>query len=139
MATRWKESKMPRKKKESHLTRREEQILAILYRRGEASVADLEKMLPGSPTSGAVRRLLNLLHGKGAIEFRQDGAKKIYRAAIKKDEAGTRALQQVVETFFGGSALRTVGALFDGSKTKLSDKEKKALASLIKNAKNKGR
>jgi predicted transcriptional regulator len=139
MATRWKESTMPRKKKETHLTRREEQIMAILYRRGEASVADLEQMLPGSPTSGAVRRLLNLLHGKGAIEYRQDGARKIYRAAIKKDEAGTRALQQVVETFFGGSAVRTVGALFDSSKAKLSDKEKKALASLIKNARNKGR
>ena len=60
---------MPGRKKEPHLTRREEQILAILYRRGEASVADLEELLPGSPTSGAVRRMLNLLHGKGAIEY----------------------------------------------------------------------
>lgn len=130
---------MRRSKKPKHFTRREEQILAILYRQGEASVADLERLLPGSPSSGAVRRLLNLLHAKGAIEYRHDGAKKIYRAAVEKHEAGSRALQQVVETFFGGSAIRTVGALFDNSTTKLSDEDKKALASLIKNAKNRGR
>ena len=130
---------MPGKTKGVHLTRREEQILVILYRLGEASVADLERLLPGAPTSGAVRRLLNLLHGKGAIEYRHDGAKKIYRATIKKDEAGAKALQHVVDTFFGGSAASTMGALFNDSKTTLSDEEKKALHDLIKNAEEKGR
>ena len=130
---------MPRRKRETHLTRREEQIMAILFRRGEASVADFERLLPGAPTSGAVRRMLNLLHAKGAIEYRQDGAKKIYRPAVKKAEAGTKALQQVVDTFFGGSAVRTMGALFNNSKIKLSDREKKALSSLIENAKENGR
>jgi len=126
-------------KKANHLTRREEQILAVLYRRGEASVADLERLLPDSPTSGALRRLLNLLHAKGAIEYRQDGAKKIYRASVKKDEAGGRALQHVVDTFFGGSAASTVGALFNSKKLKLSSEEKRLLSELIKSAKDKGR
>jgi predicted transcriptional regulator len=127
------------KKKGRHLTRREEQIMAILFRQGEASVADFERLLPGCPTSGAVRRLLNLLHRKGAIEYRQDGARKIYRAAIGKDDAGNEALQHVVDTFFGGSAVRTVGALFNNSKLKLSNEEKKALSNLVKTARKKGR
>jgi BlaI family penicillinase repressor len=126
-------------KKAKHLTRREEQIMAVLYRRGEASVADLERLLPDSPTSGALRRLLNLLHAKGAIEYRQDGAKKIYRARVRKDEAGSRALRHVVETFFGGSAASTMGALFDDKKLKLSREERKLLAELIESAKDKGR
>lgn len=113
--------------------------MAILYQRGEGSVSDLEKLLPGSPTSGAVRRMLNILYSKGAIEYRHDGAKKIYKAAIDKNEAGTKALSHVVDTFFAGSAASTMGALFDSSKVKLSSEEKKTLLRLIKQAKEKGR
>ncbi len=123
----------------TRLTRREEQIMAILYRRGEASVSDLMKVLPGSPTSGAVRRLLNILYGKGAIAYRHDGAKKIYWAAIDKNKAGSKALSHVVDTFFAGSAARTMGALFNSSKVRLSDEEKRTLVTLIEKAKEKGR
>lgn len=123
----------------SQLTRREEQIMRILFRRGEASVSDLEELLPGSPTSGAIRRLLNILYGKGVIEYRHDGARKIYRAKIKKEKAGTRALQQVVDTFFGGSVASTMGALFKTRNLDLSEKEKEALSALIKRAREKGR
>lgn len=123
----------------SHLTRREEQIMGILYRKGEALVSDLEELLPGSPTSGAVRRLLNILYSKGAIEYRHDGARKIYRARIRKEEAGSKALQQIVDTFFGGSVANTVGALFNSRKVNLSQEEKRTLSSLIKKAKEKGR
>jgi predicted transcriptional regulator len=129
---------MPNKPRR-HLTRREQQIMAILYRQGEASVADLERLLPGSPTSGAVRRMLNLLHRKGAIEYRQDGAKKIYRATVERDEAGHEALQHVVDTFFGGSAAKTVGALFNNRKLDLTNAERKALSDLIRNARKRGR
>ena len=127
------------KKRVYRLTRREEQIIDILYRRGEASVSDLVRLLPGSPTSGAVRRLLNILHGKGAIAYRHDGAKKIYRAMIDKDEAGKKALSHVVDTFFAGSAARTMGALFNSSKLRLSNEEKKTLVQLIKKTREKGR
>ena len=126
-------------RKEKHLTRREEQIMAIIFRRGEVSVADLEELLPGSPTSGAVRRMLNLLYEKGAIDYRHEGAKKIYRATIEKKEAGAKALSHVVNTFFGGSAASTMGALFRDSKIALSDEEKETLAKLIEKAKKKGR
>lgn len=126
-------------KKDKHFTRREEQIMDIIFRKGEASVADLERLLPGSPTSGAVRRMLNILYEKGAVDYRHEGAKKIYRATIEKNEAGTKALSHVVDTFFGGSAASTMGALFNSSKIDLSKNEKEMLARLIKKAKEKGR
>jgi BlaI family penicillinase repressor len=122
-----------------HLTRREEQIMDILFQRGEASVSDFEKHLPGAPTPGAVRRLLNILYGKGAIEYRHDGAKKIYRPAVKKDKAGTKALTHVVDTFFGGSAAGTLSALLSDRKLELSSEEKKTLANLLQKAKDKGK
>jgi BlaI family penicillinase repressor len=126
-------------KKDEHFTRREEQIMDIIFRKGEASVADLERLLPGSPTSGAVRRMLNILYEKGAIDYRHEGAKKIYRATIEKNEAGAKALSHVVDTFFSGSAASTMGALFSSSKIELSEDEKDTLARLIKKAKEKGR
>lgn len=126
-------------KKDKHFTRREEQIMDIIFRKGEVSVADLEELLPGSPTSGAVRRMLNILYEKGAIEYRHEGAKKIYRATIEKKEAGAKALSHVVDTFFGGSAASTMGALFKDSKVELSNEEKEMLAKLIEKAKEKGR
>jgi BlaI family penicillinase repressor len=126
-------------KKDKHFTRREEQIMDIIFRKGEASVADLERLLPGSPTSGAVRRMLNILYEKGAVDYRHEGAKKIYQATIGKNEAGAKALSHVVDTFFGGSAASTMGALFNNSKIELSEDEKDTLARLIKKAKEKGR
>lgn len=127
------------KKERMRFTRREEQIMEILFRRGEASVADLEERLPGSPTSGAIRRLLNILQGKGAIQYRYDGPRKIYRATINKSRAGTQALRRVVDTFFGGSAASTMGALFSDKANELSSAEKKALSDLIRRAKREGR
>lgn len=126
-------------KKNVHFTRREVQIMDIIYRLGEASVSDLMELLPGSPTAGAVRRMLNILYGKGAIAYRHEGAKKIYRATVNKNKAGTKALSHVVETFFAGSAAHTMGALFNSSKLTLSWGEKKVLVKLIKKAKEKGR
>jgi predicted transcriptional regulator len=116
------------------LTRREEQIMEVLFRRAEASVAEIMEELPSSPTSGAVRRMLNLLHAKGAVEYRQDGARKIYRPTVEKSVAGERALSRVVETFFGGSAERTIASLFSNSDMQLSTEEKRTLRDLVERA-----
>lgn len=118
-----------------HLTRREEQIMTVLFRRGEASVNEIMEELPSSPTSGAVRRMLNLLLAKGAVEYRQDGARKIYRPTTASDTAGERALNRVVETFFAGSAARTIASLFSSSDMALSPEEKKTLRELVDRAK----
>ena len=121
------------------LTRREEEIMDIIFRMGEASVADIMAHLTDSPTSGAVRRLLNILYAKGAVEYRHDAAKKVYRSKIKRNEAGEKALKHVVETFFAGSAAQTMASLFNNSNLDLSSEEKQVLTNLIKKAKKKGR
>jgi len=121
------------------LTRREQEIMDIIHRLGEATVADLIAHLSSAPTDGAVRRMLNLLVAKGAIEYRHDGPKKAYRAREATRVAGERALRRVVDTFFAGSAARTVAALFGGTGVRLDDDERSALRKLIRQAKDKGR
>jgi predicted transcriptional regulator len=127
------------KTSETHFTRREEQILEVLFRLGEASVNEIMEHLPSSPTAGAVRRMLNLLLAKGAVLYRQDGARKIYRPTVAKNVAGEEALHRVVETFFAGSASRTVASLCSSSDLKLSADEKKTLLDLIERTRENGR
>jgi len=122
-----------------HFTRREGQILDVIHRLGEASVADIIRHIPDSPTSGAARRMLNLLGTKGAVEYRHDGARKVYRATEARHAAGRKALGHIVDTFFAGSASDAVAALFSRSRTRLSDHEKSVLSSLIQKTKEKGR
>jgi predicted transcriptional regulator len=122
-----------------HLTRREEQIMEILYRLGEATVNEIMESLPSSPTAGAVRRMLNLLHAKGAIQYRHDAARKVYRPTVERNTAGESALQRVVDTFFAGSISRTVTSLFNSSDLDLSADERRALRELVEKAKEKGR
>ena len=87
----------------THLTRREREIMDIVYRLGEASVKDIQERLRPSPTDGAVRRMLNLLQEKGFVESRYEGATKVYRSTTESKAAGEEALKHVVETFFSGS------------------------------------
>jgi len=122
-----------------HLTRREEQIMDVLFRRTEASVNEIMEDLPSSPTSGAVRRMLNVLHAKGAVEYRQDGARKIYRPTVARAVAGERALDRVVETFFAGSAARAIASLFSSSDMKLSAEEQETLRELVGRARERRR
>ena len=123
----------------AHLTRREGQIMDILHREGEATVAQIMEGLPESPTSGAVRRMLNLLHARGAVQYRQDGVRKVYRPTVATGTAGARALRRVVETFFAGSPHRAVASLFESADTRLSAEEKRSLRKLIDRAREDGR
>ncbi len=127
------------KKKDPQPSRREKEIMDIIYRLGEASVSDIMEHLTDSPTSGAVRRMLNLLYAKGVVTYRHEGAKKMYRSKVAKNVAGEKALQHLVETFFAGSAARTMASLFKSSDLKLSAEEKKMLSELIEKTKKKGR
>lgn len=127
------------KKPKPQPSRREKEIMDIIYRLGEASVTDIMERLTDSPTSGAVRRMLNLLHAKGVVTYRHEGAKKMYRSKVAKNVAGEKALKHLVETFFAGSAARTMASLFKSSDMKLSENEKKMLLELIENTKKKGR
>jgi predicted transcriptional regulator len=120
-------------------SRREKEIMDIIYRLGEASVNDIREQLTDSPTPGAVRRMLNLLHAKGVVTYRQEGAKKMYRSRVARNVAGEKALKHLVETFFAGSAARTMASLFKSSNLNLSKEEKKTLLELIEKTRKKGR
>ena len=89
--------------KHVHLTRRERQIMDVLYAAEEASVGDIQARIPDSPSYSAVRALLRKLMDKGHIEFRQDGAKYLYRPVVPKNDATQSAIRRLINTFFEGS------------------------------------
>ena len=128
---------MSGKPRTSKISKRQAEILDIIFRLGEASVADIMTHLSESPTSGAVRRMLNILYAKGVVEFRHDGAKKIYRPRVNRKAATRRALDKVMSTFFEGSPAQMMASLFETSTLKLSKQENKTLYRLIEKAKKK--
>jgi predicted transcriptional regulator len=116
-----------------HLSRRERQILDILYREGRASAARVREKLPDAPSYSAVRALLRILEDKGAVRHENEGLQYIYSPAVPRDQAKQSALTHLVSTFFGGSAEAVVAALL--KKEKLSKTELERLSQLINEAK----
>ena len=105
-----------------HLTRRERQIMDVLYERREASAGEVHAALPDAPSYSAVRALLRKLLDKGHATYREDGARYVYRPVLGRAKARRSALDRVVNTFFGGSAVDAVTGLL-GSKRQLSADE----------------
>ncbi|MCI0694295.1 BlaI/MecI/CopY family transcriptional regulator [candidate division KSB1 bacterium] len=122
-----------------HLSRRERQIMDVLYQLGEATAAEVLERLPDPPSYSAVRAMLRLLEEKGHLQHEQDGPRYVYKPTLAHDKAQRSALKHLVETFFEGSAEQAVAALLDLSKAKLSDDELDRLSRLIEQAKNEGR
>ena len=122
-----------------HLSRRERQIMDVLYQLGEATAAEVMERLPDPPSYSAVRAMLRLLEEKGHLQHEQDGPRYVYKPTLAHDKAQRSALKHLVETFFEGSAEQAVAALLDLSKTKLSDDELDRLSHLIEQAKKEGR
>ncbi len=123
----------------AHLSRRESQIMDILFRLGEASAADVRAALADPPSYSAVRTTLRILEEKGHAEHRQDGPRYVYRPALAPERARRSALDRLLNTFFGGSAGQAMAALLDRSATQLSEDELDRLARLIEKAKNENR
>jgi len=121
------------------LSRRERQVMDILYRRGEATVAEVMAELPDPPTYSAVRSILRILMEKKLITHREDGPRYVYLPAVNTDRARDDALKHVIRTFFDGSAEQAVAAVLRMSDAKLSDAEIASLAARIKAARISGR
>ena len=102
------------------LSRRERQIIDILYQRGRATVAEVQEALPDPPSYSAVRATLNVLVEKGHAEHKEDGPRYVYLPAIPAGSARSAAVQHLVNTFFGGSAEEAAVALLEMSDTKIS-------------------
>src|SRR4051812_26451080 len=121
------------------LSRRERQVMDILYRRGEATVAEVMADLPDPPTYSAVRSILRILMEKSMITHREDGPRYVYLPAVNTDRAADDAMKHVIRTFFDGSAEQAVAAVLRMSDAKLSNTEIDELRERIKQARVSGR
>ena len=115
------------------LSRRERQIMDVVYQRGRVSVADVLKDLPDPPSYSAVRALLRILEEKGYLTHKKDGKRYIYRPTQPRHLAGRSALKQIFQTFFDKSIEKTVMTLI--AEADLSDEELDRLNQLIERAK----
>ena len=121
------------------LSRRERQIMDILYRRGRATAAEVMDDLPGEPSYSTVRTHLRILESKGHVRHEQDGVRYVYTAAVPRHSARRSALRHLVDTFFDGSTEKVVSALLGGEAAKLTEPELDRLEQLIRKARKDGR
>ncbi|HXD48203.1 MAG TPA: BlaI/MecI/CopY family transcriptional regulator [Gemmatimonadaceae bacterium] len=120
------------------LSRRERQVMDILFRRGEATVAEVMGDLPDPPTYSAVRSILRILVEKGHVTHREEGLRYVYLPAVSPDHARDEALQHVIRTFFDGSSEQAIAAVLRMSDAKLSAAEVARLQERIRKARSKG-
>jgi BlaI family penicillinase repressor len=121
------------------LTRRERQVMDILFRRGEATVAEVMADLPDPPTYSAVRSILRILEEKELITHQEDGPRYVYLPAMNTERAREDALRHVIRTFFDGSTEQAVTALLRISDAEVNDAELARLRERIRNARLSGR
>jgi predicted transcriptional regulator len=121
------------------LSRRERQIMDVLYRRSEATVAEVMEEMADAPSYSAVRATLRILEEKGQVVHRQDAQRYVYLPKVSPESARESALQHVVRTFFDGSTEQAAAALLRMSDTKLSDAELERLAHKVIEAAREGR
>ena len=122
----------------AQLSRRERQIMDVIYRRGRATAAEVLDDIPDPPGYSAVRAMLRLLEEKGHVRHEQDGPRYVFLPTVNRDRARKSALKHVVRTFFDGSATDVVAALLEAD-AKLSDTELDRLSAMIASARKEGR
>ncbi|MFL5385257.1 MAG: BlaI/MecI/CopY family transcriptional regulator [Longimicrobiaceae bacterium] len=123
---------MPSREAPPALSKRERQIMDIVYRLGKATAADVHAELPDAPTYTTVRGLLRVLEEKGHLVHEEDGPRYLYSAATPRQEAGVSLLSHVVRTFFDGSASKAMAALLGSGGTELSDADLARLEEVIR-------
>ena len=120
------------------LTRRERQIMDVLYRRSRATGAEVMEALPGEPNYSTVRTQLRVLEEKGHVRHEEEGLRYVYVPAVPRHSARKSALKHLVETFFDGSAEQVVAAVLGGEASRLSDDDLKRIADLVAKARKDG-
>ena len=120
------------------LTRRERQIMDILFRRGRATAAEVMEELPGEPSYSTVRTQLRVLEDKGHVRHEEDGIRFIYMPAVARHAARKSALRHLVDTFFDGSPEKAVAALLGGEGAKLSAEQLERIGEMIERARKDG-
>jgi predicted transcriptional regulator len=120
------------------LSRRERQIIDILYTQGRGTAAEVQAALPDPPSYSAVRAMLRILEEKGHVRHEQDGPRYVYLPTVARDNAKRSALRHILRTFFDGSTEQAISALLDDASTKMSDVELERLARMISDARRTG-
>ncbi len=117
------------------LSRRERQIMDILYQRGKASATEVREAMPDAPSYSAVRAMLRVLEEKGHVRHQAEGLKYVYLPTVGRERAKRSAVKHVLDTFFSGSPEEIVAALLDVSSGKLTREELDRMAEMIERAK----
>ena len=120
------------------LTRRERQIMDILFRRGRATAAEVLEDLPGQTSYSTVRTQLRVLEEKGHVRHEEEGLRYVYVPAVARHTARKSALRHLVDTFFEGSTEKAVAALLGGEGSRLSDEELDRITGLVAKARKEG-
>jgi predicted transcriptional regulator len=116
------------------LTRRERQIMDVLYRLGRATAAEVMERLPGAPSYSTVRTQLRVLETKGHVRHEELGLRYVYMPTVPRHAARRFALKHLVETFFDGSTAKVVAALLGGEGAELTDDELARIEELVRQA-----
>lgn len=126
-------------KEQKSLSRRERQIMDIIYEMKEATVAQVLENIPNPPSYSAIRALLRVLEEKGHLTHKQEGPRYIYSPTLPREEARRNALMHLMKTFFEDSTEEVVAALLNISEDNLSKQDYRRLTELIKKARKEGR
>jgi len=127
------------KETNTQLSRREREIMDVIYHSGRATAAEVLDQLAEPPSYSAVRALLRVLEDKGHLRHEEDGPRYVFLPTVPRERALQSALRQLLHTFFDGSAEQAVAALLDLSSARLSDAELQRLSQLIADARKEGR
>ena len=121
------------------MSRRERQIMEILYRRGQASVSEVRAAMNDAPSYSAVRAMLRVLQDKGHVKHQAEGLKYMYRPVVNREKAKRSALKSLVDTFFNDRPDEVVAALLDVSSRRLTAEELDRMAAMIDEARREGK
>ena len=121
------------------LSRRERQIMDILYQRGKASASEVLDAMEDAPSNSAVRTLLRVLEEKGHVRRRAEGLKYVYAPTVAQEKAKRTAVKHLMDTYFAGSPEQIVAALLDVSSTRLTRQELDRMTEMIDKAKKEGK
>jgi len=124
---------------QKNLSRRERQIMDIIYRKGQATAAEVMENLPDPPGYSAVRAMLKILEDKGHLRHKQQGPRYVFLPKVSREKAKRSAVKHLLQTFFDGSAASAVATLLDVSRSDLSNADLDRLNNLISQAKKEGR
>jgi predicted transcriptional regulator len=123
----------------AQLSRRERQIMDILYQRGKSAASEVREAMPNAPSYSAVRAMLRVLEEKGHVRHRSEGLRYIYLPTVTHDKAKRSAVKHLLDTFFNDAPEDVVAALLDVSSTRMTREELDRMSEMIEKAKRDGK